>query len=692
MRRCLALVVIICGALISPAAPQSAAPPSRRNDVVDLMHGVPIHDPYRWLEDQNSPETRAWIKAQNAYSRSILDKLAGRDTIARRLGELMKVDDTQVPLERHGRYFFRRRNADQDLFVIYMREGASGKDELLVDPHPMSANHSVSVDIRGVSPDGSILAYGIRRGGADEMEVHFLDTNTRKPLPDVLPRARYFEVSFLHDHSGLYYSLMGTDSPHVRFHKLGTDPAQDVEVFGKSYGPSNIILAQVTEDGRYLVIHVLYGAAADKTEVFCQDLAGKGPIQPVIRGINARFFAAPGAGHLYVWTNWKAENGRVLDIDLLHPAQDNWREVVPQSGDVIDDFDADGGELIVKYLHNVSSRIRVFQPDGKPAGEINFPTLGTVSGMSGHWQGREVFFGFSSFHVPPTVYRYDLSHASESQWARENVPLDSSKFELEQVFYHSKDGTRVPMFLLHRKGLKLDGANPVLMTAYGGFDISMTPQFSPEAVVWVERGGVFALPNLRGGGEFGEQWHRAGMGEKKQNVFDDFFAAAEWLIQNHYTNPSRLAIEGRSNGGLLMGAAMTQRPELYRAIICGYPLLDMLRYQKFLVARFWIPEYGSADDAAQFKYLYAYSPYQHVEKGRKYPAVLFETGDSDTRVAPLHARKMAALMQWASASGYPILLHYDTTEGHSEGRPVSKQIEDDSDELSFLLWQLGVKP
>lgn len=692
MRRFLALVAILCGALISSAFPQSAPPPSRRNDVVDVMHGVAIHDPYRWLEDQNSPETRAWINAQNAYSRSILDKLAGRDAIVRRLGELMKVDDTQAPIERHGRYFFRRRSAAQDLFVIYMRQGGSGKDEVLVDPHSMSADRSVSVDIRGVSPDGSLLAYGIRRGGADETDVHFLDINTRKPLPDVLPRARYFEVSFLHDHSGLYYSLMGKNAPHVRFHKLGTDPARDVEVFGNRYGPSNIILAQVTEDGRYLVIHVLYGAAADKTEVFCQDLAHKGPIQPVIQGINARFFAAPGAGHLYVWTNWKAENGRVLDIDLRHPAQHNWREVVPQSGDVIDDFDADGGELIVKYLHNVSSRIRVFQPDGRAAGEISFPTLGSVSRLSGHWEGREVFFDFSSFHVPPTIYRYDLSHASQSQWARENVPLDSSKFELKQVFYRSKDGTRVPMFLLYQKGLKLDGANPVLMTAYGGFDISMTPQFSPQAVVWVERGGVFALPNLRGGGEFGEPWHRAGMGEKKQNVFDDFFAAAEWLIRNHYTNPSRLAIEGRSNGGLLMGAAMTQRPELYRAIICGYPLLDMLRYQKFLVARFWIPEYGSADDAAQFKYLYAYSPYQHVEKGTKYPAVLFETGDSDTRVAPLHARKMTALMQWASASGYPILLHYDTTEGHSEGRPVSKQVEDDSDELCFLFWQLAVKP
>jgi prolyl oligopeptidase len=392
-----------------------------------------------------------------------------------------------------------------------------------------------------------------------------------------------------------------------------------------------------------------------------------------------------------VWTNWKAVNGRVLDIDLHQPAQDHWREVVPQSDAVIDDFAAAGGKLFVKYLRDVSSQIRIFQPDGKPAGEINFPTLGSVDGFSGHWQGREVFFDFSSFHVPPTIYRYDISTSTQSQWAREHVPLDSAKFELKQVWYRSKDGTRVPMFLLSQKGLKLDGSNPVLMTAYGGFNISMTPRFLPSAVVWVEHGGVFALPNLRGGGEFGEQWHRAGMLANKQNVFDDFFAAAEWLIQNHYTSASHLAIEGRSNGGLLMGAAMTQRPDLYRAIICGYPLLDMLRYQKFLVARFWVPEYGSAENPEQFKYLFAYSPYQHVKKGTKYPAVLFETGDSDTRVAPLHARKMTALMQWANGSGYPILLHYDTSEGHSEGRPVGKQIADTTDELSFLFWQLGGK-
>lgn len=511
MKCCFAVLALVWLIAIPFAAQLPAPPPSRRSDVVDVMHGVSIHDPYRWLEDQSSPETRTWINAQNAYSRAVLDKLPDRDAIARRLGELMKVDSIQVPMERNGRYFFRRRRADQDLYVIYMRQGASGKDEVLVDPHPMSADHSVSVDIHGVTPDGSLMAYGIRRGGADETEIHLLDVDMRKPLPDVLPPARYFEVSFLPDKSGFYYSLMGKNVPHVRFHKLGTAPAQDVEVFGKNYGPTNIILARVTEDGRYLIIHVLYGAAADKTEVFYQDLAHKGPIRPVIQGINARFFAAPGGDHLYVWTNYKAENGRVLDIDLLHPAQEQWREVVPQTADVIDDFDASGGKLLVKYLHDVSSQIRVFRPDGKPAGEISFPTLGTVSSISGHWQGREAFFDFSSFHVPPTIFRYDLSSGSQSEWARENVPVESSKFELKQVWYHSKDGTRVPMFLLSKKGLKLDGSNPVLMTAYGGFDISMTPRFSPEAVVWIEHGGVFALPNLRGGSEFGEQWHRAGM-------------------------------------------------------------------------------------------------------------------------------------------------------------------------------------
>jgi prolyl oligopeptidase len=334
--------------------------------------------------------------------------------------------------------------------------------------------------------------------------------------------------------------------------------------------------------------------------------------------------------------------------------------------------------------------VRICDVDGKPAGEISFPAIGTVSGVSGRWGSDEAFFSFSSFHIPTTIYRYEVSTGRKSVWARLEVPVDSETMELEQVWYKSKDGTEVPMFLLHKKGIALDGNNPVLLTGYGGFNISLTPRFRATAVAWVEAGGVFAIPNLRGGGEFGEKWHEAGMFGNKQNVFDDFIAAAEWLIENKYTNPGRLAIAGGSNGGLLVGAALTQRPELFKAVVCSYPLLDMLRYHKFLVARFWISEYGSSDDPEQFKYLYEYSPYHNVKKGVKYPAVLFVTGDADTRVAPLHARKMAALLQASTGSEEPVLLKYDTKAGHAGGMPVEKQIEDSTDMLSFLFWQLGM--
>ncbi|HZR32821.1 MAG TPA: prolyl oligopeptidase family serine peptidase [Terriglobales bacterium] len=671
----------------------SGPPPTRRDDVVDVLHGVRISDPYRWLEDQNSPETRSWIEAQNSYTHSIIDRLPGRDHLSARLGQLMKIDNIEVPVERNGRYFFRERRADQDLFVIHMKQGAEGKDEVLIDPHPMSPDHTTSVTILDVTEDGNVLAYGVRRGGADEMEVHLMDVSQRRDLSDQLPKARYFGVSFKPDKSGLYYSMMGEDAPHVRYHALGTDAKQDAEIFGKGYGPQNIAVADVSEDGRYLVIQVLYGAAADKTDIFYQDLSKKAPIEPLVRDIDARFQANIGGDKIFLQTNWKAPNGRILAVDLHDPARERWREIVPETNSVMESFALAGGKLLVRYLHDVTSQVKVFGADGRPAGEVNFPTLGTVSEISGHWQGDEAFFGFSSFHVPLTIYRYALSSSSKSEWARLKVPLESENFELKQVWYESKDKTRVPMFLLHKKGLKLDGSNPTLMTAYGGFNVSYTPQFSATAVLWAEHGGVFAVPNLRGGGEFGEKWHRAGMQANKQNVFDDFLSAAQWLISNRYTNSSKLAIEGRSNGGLLMGAAITQRPDLFKAVICGYPLLDMLRYQDFLVAKFWVPEYGSAADPEQFKYIYAYSPYQHVEKTTKYPAIMFVSGDFDTRVAPLHARKMAALMQWATAgSSNPVLLHYDTKAGHSEGRPVNKQIEDVTDELSFLMWQLGMKP
>ncbi len=667
-------------------------PPTRADSVKEIIHGVEVVDPYRWLEDQWSPETRAWIQSQNDYTRSILDKLPTRDLLKKRLAELMKVDVINVPLARSGRYFFTKRLANQDLPVIYMRRGLRGKDEVLIDPHPLSPDHTTSVTLLDVSRDGSLLAYGIREGGEDEISVHLFDVDARKDLPDQLPKARYFGISLTPDGRGFYYSRHGAQGSRIFFHELGSDPAADKQLFGEGYGPGKIIFSSLSDDGRHLLITVLYGAAASKTELYIKDIAAGGPIVPIVNDIDARFVGELGGDRLFLQTNWKAPNGRILAVDLKNLSREQWREVIPETDAVLQSFSAAGGKLVVNYLKNVRSAVKVFEPDGRFVRDIEFATLGSVSGVRGRWQSPEAFFSFSSFYVPTTIYRYDVAVGRREVWARQNVPIDSDRFQVEQVWFESKDGTKVPMFVVHQKGIRLDGSNPTLLTGYGGFDISLTPRFSPRAATWVEGGGVFAVANLRGGGEFGEAWHRAGMLANKQNVFDDFISAAEWLIRKGYTRASRLAISGGSNGGLLVGAALTQRPELFQAVVCRYPLLDMVRYHKFLVARFWVPEYGSSEDPEQFKYLYAYSPYHHVRPGTKYPAVLFITGDSDTRVAPLHARKMAALLQATTGSDRPILLSYDTKSGHSGGRPVSQQIDELADELGFLFWQLGVQP
>ncbi|MGC1965908.1 MAG: prolyl oligopeptidase family serine peptidase, partial [Candidatus Acidiferrales bacterium] len=507
----------------------------------------------------------------------------------------------------------------------------------------------------------------------------------------VLPRARYLSgISFKNDKSGIFYSKLTEDGPRAYYHTMAAEVAQDAKVFGDGYGPDKILGVSVSQDGRYALFTVFYGSACEKSEIYVQDLKTGGPIVPIVNTLDGCFQGDIADNTLYLETNWKAPKWRVLAVPLATPSQDYWKEIIPEGESRLEDFHLAGGKIVAQYSHNAASEITIFNPDGAAADGFALPALGTVAGITGRWKGSEVLVSFQSFAVPTTILQYDLATRKLDTWAEPNVPIDSSSFEVKQVWYESKDKTRVPMFLFYKKGLQLNGANPTLMTAYGGFDVSETPAFRDDAVLWVERGGVFALPNLRGGGEFGEAWHHAGMLEKKQNVFDDFFAAAEWLIANQYTRPDKLAITGRSNGGLLMGAAMTQRPDLFGAIVCGYPLLDMIRYQKFLVARFWVPEYGSSDDASQFPFLYAYSPYHHVVKDKKYPAVLFITGDSDTRVAPLHARKMTAEMQAAQGGDKPILLLYDTKLGHSEGRPVSKIVEEDTQVLAFFFWQLGV--
>jgi prolyl oligopeptidase len=687
---------ITAGALAFAGAAAIAAqnvpkPPETRTDnVVDDYSGVKVADPYRWLEDQNSPETRAWIDKENQYTRSVLDALPGRAAIEKRLTELMKIDAFGVPRERGGRVFYSKRRADQDLSVLYERSGVNGKEELLVDPHPMSKDHTTSVNWEAIALDGSLAAYGVREGGADEVAVHLLDAATHKELPDGLPRADYLTVEIAPDNHGLYYSLIKKEGPRAYYHPFGGDPAKDMEILGSGYGPEMLIIVSLSEDGQYLVLHVFHGSAGDYSEVYFKDLRADGPVTPLVKGIPARFEVQIAGGQAFLQTNWKAPNERILVADLKNPAQENWRETVPEGKWPIEATALVGGKLLLRYTEEATSKLRLFEPNGKLVRDIPLPTLGTVSGMNGRWKSSDVFFGFQSFIIPQSVYHLDLGTGTVAVWAKPSVAIEAGALETEQVRYASKDGTQIPMFLVHRKDLKRDGARPVLLTGYGGFDVSETPVFTQQAVLLAEQGGVYALPNLRGGGEFGESWHKAGMHEKKQNVFDDFLGAAEWLIAQRYTRPDKIGIRGASNGGLLVGAAVTQRPDLFGAVVCRYPLLDMLRYQNFLVAKFWVPEYGSSDKADEFKYLRAYSPYQNVKAGTKYPAVLFVTGDSDTRVAPLHARKMAAEMQAKNGSNKPILLLYDTQSGHSGGRPLGKLIEETADEMVFLFGELGV--
>ncbi|MEO8433797.1 MAG: prolyl oligopeptidase family serine peptidase [Pyrinomonadaceae bacterium] len=678
---------------------KSPPPPKTRvENNTETLHGVKVADPYRWLEDQDSPETRAWIGEQNRYTESVLGTLPGRDAIHKRLEQLLKIDTINIPSARGDRYFFSKRAANQNQSVIYMRQGLNGKDEVLIDPNQMSADQTTSVGIGSVSDDGKWMAYTVRQGGKDETIIRIMDVDARKDLSDQMAEARYSGFQVLPDKTGVYYSKAiypegeKRTVSRVYYHKMGTPQSEDKMIFGEGYGFTDIISPDVSLDGRYLLLYVSHGSSGDNTDIYMQDLKNKGPIKTVVKDMKASFGGTVIDGHLIAATNYQAPNRRIVDIELAKPAFENWRVVVPEGNNVINGFSIVGGKVFVNYLENVSTRVKVFEPSGKWVRDMTFPGIGTAGGMAGRPERDEGFYSFSSYGQPPTIYRYIPSTGKQGVWARLSVPVKSDEIETKQVWYPSKDGTRIPMFLVYKRGTKLDGNRPTFLTGYGGFNVRQSPGFSATAAYWAENGGVWAQPNLRGGGEFGEKWHKAGMFENKQNVFDDFIAAADWLIKNKYTSTSKLAISGGSNGGLLVGAALTQRPDLFQAVICSYPLLDMVRYDKFLVAKFWTTEYGSADDPQQFPYIYKYSPYHNVREGTKYPAVLFITGDSDTRVAPLHARKMTALLQAANGSDRPILLHYDTKAGHSGGLPVSKQVDDLTDSMSFLFWQLGITP
>jgi prolyl oligopeptidase len=666
--------------VLDSAAPGTWAGPPKAKvaPVEDTVQGHKVIDPYRYLENPNDPETKLYVEQELAYTRSVLDPLPGRDKIKERLSQLLEIGTVGAP-QMGGKYYFHtRREGNQNQPVLYIRERVDGEDRVLVDVNKMSSEGTVALDWWFAAEDGKYVAYGMSASGSEESTLHLIESATGKLLPETIERTRFASIAWMKDSSGFYYTRhpkkgdvpAGEEVYHVKvfYHQIGSDPVKDPLVFDESKNPQDIPNVNLSEDDRWLLINVQHGWT--KTEMYLQDLRSKNPPLQITTGKEFLYGGEFFQGKLYITTNEDAPHYRVFVADAVNAKRENWKEIIPPSDAVLQDASVTGGKLLAQYEHNATSELKLFTLDGEKIGDISLPAIGDVFSASGRYDRNEIFFGFQSFTAPPSIYRVDLNDRKSALWAKVDAPsIDSSAYDVQQVWYNSKDGTKVPMFIVNKKGIEKNGKNPTLLTGYGGFNISLKPAFNRSMYLWMEHGGVYAVANLRGGSEFGEDWHRAGMLEKKQNVFDDFIAAGEYLIAQKYTDKDHLAIQGGSNGGLLMGAMVTQRPDLFRAVVCAVPLLDMLRYQNFQIAKLWIPEYGSSEDAKQFEWLYAYSPYHHVKQGQEYPAILFLTGDTDTRVDPMHAKKMAALMQAEAKNGSskdrPILLRIETKAGQT---------------------------
>jgi len=673
-------------------------PETRSSDLTEILHGEQVVDPYRWLEDSSNSETIAWTEQQNALTHAYLSAFPGRERIGQRLSELLAIGVLSTPTPVKGRYFYLRREGQQNHPVLYWRLGRGGADHVAIDPNALNAAGTTALDWYFPSVDGRLLAFGLSENGSEESLLHLLDLDTGTLLPERIPRMRAASVAWLPNSTGFYYTrypapgeVPSEEEQYHRaiyFHRLGEDPSGDQQIFKpaeKEHWPG----VSLSPDGRWLVVSV--ARTFDQTDLYIQDLSSGAEMVPVARDLPASFDGEIAHGRLFMRTNLDAPTYRLYVVDPEHVSRSEWREIVPpRDNAVLETVAIARNRLALGYLERASSRLRLTDHDGGSIQEVVLPTLGSLFGVAAEWDGNEVFYGYSSYTLPPSVYRIDLSSGTSSLWKRVEADIDPASFEVNQVRYASKDGTEISMFLVHPADLVRDGDNPTYLTGYGGFNISMTPAFSRSLLMWLEHGGVVAIPNIRGGGEYGESWHQAGMMGNKQNSFDDFIGAAEWLIDNGYTRRDRLAAAGGSNGGLLVGAALTQRPELFRAVIVQVPLLDMLRYHRFLIARLWIPEYGSPDDPEHFRWLRAYSPYHHVRDGVAYPAVLLATAESDTRVDPMHARKMAARLQAASSADYPVLLRLEARAGHGAGKPLSKVLEELTDTWTFVFSELGV--
>jgi prolyl oligopeptidase len=678
-------------------------PLTRTTNVVDDYNGVKVADPYRWLEDDNSPETKAWVDAQNKVTFAYLQGIPELPAIRARLTKLWNYERYGVPFKEGGRYFFTKNDGLQNQSVLFTMASLDAPPTVLLDPNKLSADGTVALASYSISNDGNLMAYALATAGSDWREWRVRDIRTGQDLPDLVKWSRFSSASWTKDGKGFFYSRF--DEPQkenefkgtlffqkLYYHRLGTPQSDDELVYHRPDQKEWGFGGGVTDDGRYLIITVTQGTDT-RNRLFYKDLQTPGgTVEPLLNDFDADYTFIDNDGSLFWFkTDLQAPRGRVIAIDLRKPERANWREIIPQTVETLQSVSLVNDKFIATYLKDAQSQVKIFSGDGAFVRQLELPGIGRVDGFAGKRSDTETFYSFTSFTVPGTVYRLDLRAGQRAVFREPKVDFNPGEYETKQFFYQSKDGTRVPLFITHKNGLKLDGGNPALLYGYGGFNVSLTPAFSVANLVWMEMGGIYATPNLRGGGEYGEEWHKAGMKLKKQNVFDDFIAASEWLIANKYTRPDKLAIFGASNGGLLVGATLNQRPDLFGAALPAVGVMDMLRFNKFTAGWAWTSDYGSPENPEEFKALSAYSPLQNVKPGTKYPATFITTADHDDRVVPAHSFKYAATLQSAQAGAAPILIRIETRAGHGAGKPTSKLIEEAAQRWAFLLRELKIK-
>jgi len=677
-------------------------PEARKSDQVDDYHGLKVADPYRWLEELDSTETRAWVQAENQLTFGFLESIPARTPIKDRLTRLWNYEKYGIPFKEGNRYFYTRNSGLQNQAVLYTVTSLEAEPHLVLDPNTLSPDGTVAVSSLQASPDGKLLAYSLSASGSDWQDWKVRDVQTSKDLSDHLKWVKFSSVSWTREGKGFFYSRY--DEPKadtlkatnyfqkVYYHKLGTPQSEDVLVYERPDQKDWLFGGFVTEDGNYLIITAFQGTDV-KSRVYYKDLKGKeAPVVKLLDDFDAAYnFIGNEGTRFWFQTDLQAPRGRVIEIDVSKPARNNWRVVVPESKETLQATSFVNNKFILNYLKDAYTQVKIYDTAGNLVNEVAFPGIGSAEGFVGKATDKETFYSFTGFTTPTTIYRYDMTTGKSTIFRQPKVDFNPADYETKQVFYTSKDGTKVPMFITHKRGVKLDGNNPTYLYAYGGFNVSLSPAFSVGNLVWMEMGGVYAQPNLRGGGEYGEEWHQAGMKLRKQNVFDDFIAAGQWLIDNKYTSTPKLAIGGGSNGGLLVGAALTQRPDLFGAAIPAVGVMDMLRFQKFTIGWAWVSDYGSSDNPEEFKALYAYSPLHNIKPGTSYPPTFITTADHDDRVWPGHSFKFAAALQAAQAGSAPVLIRIETKAGHGAGKPTSKIIEELADRWAFLVKTLEMK-